>query len=133
MLGRIIEFYRYKDDDGLLTDLLSCSFELLEVKRVFSISNVAYNKSRGNHAAMNSKLLFIVLNGDVRITLSNGKTEEEYIVNANGLFVDSGIWIRADHFSSKDTILIVLSDMTYAECNYINDYSKYLEFVTVNE
>lgn len=108
---------------------LSCLDDTLPFvpRRIFWITDVPeFNIKRGEHAASNADFLYIILNGSVHMVLDDGDSFVNIILNSSNkaLYVRCNTWVIMDEFE-KDTMVLVVSDKTYRECHYVNDYVKF--------
>ncbi|EAJ0863674.1 WxcM-like domain-containing protein, partial [Campylobacter coli] len=94
------------------------------------IFDVPKNTIRGEHANLNSEFFFIVLKGECKIKIDNGKEQKNFILNnpKQGLYIDKMLWKQMYDFS-KDCILLVLSNTLYDANEYIRDYNEFLKAV----
>lgn len=129
MIGQLIELNRYNDTDGYLVSMEPGKDIPFEIRRSFYISGVVKNGKRAEHASLNSKFVFVALEGNIRISLSDGINSEEFIITKGNkaLYVDVCTWIVADQFSSENAVLLVLSNTSYNKCLYENDYHSFIE------
>ena len=117
---KIIEIKSFKDKRGILTPFElnnNCPFD---IKRIFYISNVPNQASRGEHINSESKFLIIAIQGQVTIDiLQDGKTETFVLDSPNkALFLNNSIYKRLYNFSN-DAILLCLSDNYYNKNDYV--------------
>ena len=99
-----------------------------EIKRVFYIFGTQSGISRGNHAHYKANQFLIAVNGSCQITLDNGLSNKKTFLLDKpnlGLFQPALMWGAMYDFSD-DCVLLVLSDMTYDECDYIREYESFL-------
>jgi len=95
------------------------------VKRIF------FNKShqeeiRGDHAHLDCWQTLVCLEGQIKITLDNGKSKEDYILQKKGeaLTIPPKIWGTEKYESGS--YLMVLCSHKYDEKDYIKDYKVFL-------
>ncbi|MDD6824945.1 MAG: FdtA/QdtA family cupin domain-containing protein [Oscillospiraceae bacterium] len=126
MIGRIATLNRFFDDDGILVCMENGDTLPFAIERLFYITGVSGQATRGNHASHNAKMAFIALNGNITIELNDGVNSEVYLMQKQTeiLLVEKMTWIVAKDFS-KDAILLVVSDKRYKDCDYITDYLEY--------
>jgi dTDP-4-dehydrorhamnose 3,5-epimerase-like enzyme len=105
-----------------------------EPKRIYWLSKVVANRSRGNHAHKTLRQYFIVLGGVVEIELSNGTESVTHSLcdDGQGLFISPGLWRNLRNFSDNALVLVVC-DQAYDENDYIRDFQAYLEWVQNSE
>jgi len=97
------------------------------IQRVFTIKTVEAC-TRGFHAHKHGTQLLTVLNGECDVICDDGTSRKTYTLNqaAQGLLIPPTIW--AEQAYSPNTILMVLTDHSYDEADYIRDYDAFLEF-----
>ncbi|HED8048619.1 TPA: WxcM-like domain-containing protein [Campylobacter coli] len=127
---KLINLKYFDDKNSTLIAIekqVNCPFE---IKRIFYIFDVPKNTIRGEHANLNSKFFFIVLKGECKIKIDNGKEQKNFILNnpKQGLYIDKMLWKQMYDFS-KDCILLVLSNTLYDANEYIRDYNEFLKAV----
>ncbi|EIX1387513.1 WxcM-like domain-containing protein [Campylobacter coli] len=127
---KLINLKYFDDKNSTLIAIekqVNCPFE---IKRIFYIFDVPKNTTRGEHANLNSEFFFIVLKGECKIKIDNGKEQKNFILNnpKQGLYIDKMLWKQMYDFS-KDCILLVLSNTLYDANEYIRDYNEFLKAV----
>ncbi|EAC1339064.1 WxcM-like domain-containing protein [Campylobacter coli] len=127
---KLINLKYFDDKNSTLIAIekqVNCPFE---IKRIFYIFDVPKNTIRGEHANLNSEFFFIVLKGECKIKIDNGKEQKKFILNnpKQGLYIDKMLWKQMYDFS-KDCILLVLSNTLYDANEYIRDYNEFLKAV----
>ena len=127
---KLINLKYFDDKNSTLIAIekqVNCPFE---IQRIFYIFDVPKNTIRGEHANLNSEFFFIVLKGDCKIKIDNGKEQKNFILNnpKQGLYIDKMLWKQMYDFS-KDCILLVLSNTLYDANEYIRDYNEFLKAV----
>ena len=98
-------------------------------KRIFFVRPQSDEQERGGHAHRISWQMLMVLNGTCVITVDDGENRKDIILKSNkaALTIPPGLWSR-QVYKTKDTILMVVSDMTYDEGDYIRDYQVFKQF-----
>ena len=98
------------------------------IERVFVIS-AEQACDRGAHAHKKCNQLLVCLNGQVELTIKDGKNEKNIMMSnpAKGILVPAGLW--AEQSYGNDSILMVLTDQPYDESDYIRGYNDYLKHV----
>lgn len=101
-----------------------------EIKRVFYIYGTQQDAPRGNHSHYKTKQYLIAVNGKCKVTLTDGRHETTYDLDApnKGIFQDALIWGSMHDFSS-DCVLLVLADHFYDASDYITNYQEFLSIV----
>jgi hypothetical protein len=104
-----------------------------ETKRVYYLYDVPNRADRGGHAHKELRQLIIAISGSFDIELFDGVNTIKYTLNQpdQGLLIVPGIWRNLNNFSGGGVCLVLASNC-YAECDYIRDYSEYLELKNGN-
>ena len=91
-----------------------------EVKRLFYLTDVPKEVSRGRHAYRETKQVLICVSGEVKVKCSEGELEVVYHLrdNKQGLYLEPQVWREAYDFS-EGAVLLVLSSKVYSEEDYI--------------
>lgn len=116
----------FKDIRGKLTVFEPLKNIPFEIKRVFCISDVGQNQSRGAHAHFRVKQFLVAVQGSCRIDLDDGNEKKSYLLDGTdqGVFQDAMVWGNMSEFS-KDCVLLVLASEVYEEEDYIHDYDEF--------
>ncbi len=127
---KLIDLNSFGDARGKLIALekgRNCPFD---VKRVFYIFDTTENVVRGGHANRNSEFLFVPICGSCRIKIDNGYKTIDVLLNnpSKALYLDKMLWKEMYDFSCN-AILLVLTNTTYDENEYIKNYDTYLKEV----
>ncbi len=124
----LIKFKKIQDKYGNLTPIEGTRDIPFEVKRVYYISDVEQNVTRGYHSHKNLHQVLICLNGSVKIRLKNPASEEVIELNDSsiGLYIGPMIWREMFDFSEGSVLLVLASDF-YKEEDYIRNYDFYIE------
>lgn len=90
-----------------------------EVKRLFYLTDVPKQVSRGRHAYHETKQVLICVSGKVKVKCQEGEREVIYHLrdNKQGLYLEPRIWREAYDFS-EGAVLLVLSSKEYDEEDY---------------
>ena len=74
--------------------------------------------------------MLINLQGSVKIVIDDGRQKDTVILNKahQGVYLDKMVWKDMCEFSS-DSILLVLSSMSYDASEYIRDYDEFVREV----
>lgn len=99
-----------------------------EIKRVYYITKVPENVTRGFHSHRKLEQVLLCLNGSVKIRVKTPENEEIIMLNdpSEGLYIGHMIWREMFDFT-PDTVLMVLASEHYTESDYIRDYEQYKE------
>lgn len=116
-----------KDNRGYLNyiDLEDCSIPF-KPTRIFYITNVPTNCTRGNHAHKLCEQFLIALSGKIQITLNDGTTESQLTLNNpnEGIYIPTGIW-SCQKFLDTNSCLVVLASHKYIQSEYISDINLF--------
>ena len=93
-----------------------------EVKRLFYLTDVPKEVSRGQHAYCATKQVLICLSGEVKLKCQEGEREGVYHLcdNKQGLYLEPHVWREAYEFS-EGAVLLVLSSKEYSKDDYIKN------------
>ncbi|PJI08940.1 MULTISPECIES: sugar 3,4-ketoisomerase [Clostridium] len=124
----LIKLKDITDKYGHLTPIESKIDIPFEIKRVYYITRVEADITRGFHSHRKLHQVLICLNGSVKIRLKNPNGEEVVELNdpATGLYIGPLIWREMFDFS-EGSVLLVLASEYYDEKDYIRNYDFYLE------
>jgi hypothetical protein len=116
------ELQRAEDSRGLLSIFNSLEDLPFEVKRVFFLSNVPPNKSRGAHGHFRCEQYFFCLSGSCKIQFSTTLNEGELTLSTSvgGLLVPPGVYLELSNFTADCVIGIFASD-TFDSSDYFYD------------
>jgi mannose-6-phosphate isomerase-like protein (cupin superfamily) len=100
-----------------------------ETKRIYYISNVPENDTRGAHAHKNLDQIFFAITGSFNMTVTDGFITETVELKAHemGYFLPAGHWRDLYNFTN-DAVCLVLASEHYDESDYIRSYEEYLEW-----
>jgi UDP-2-acetamido-3-amino-2,3-dideoxy-glucuronate N-acetyltransferase len=118
----------YSDETGTLSVLDFSSNELpFTPKRMFYIYGSSYSVTRGEHAHLSCKQMFIQISGECKITLHNSTGRGSCTLNNPkvGILADEMTWCEISN-SSKDSVLLVLASDAYDPDDYIYDYTDFM-------
>lgn len=106
------------------------SLNFSPVKRMFYIDGFENNElpvKRGDHSIMNFNEFLLILEGKIKLTLTNQKKEkEEFILSKNDThIIKSKTWIEYEVLDNSTKIL-VLCDKEYSESIKIHDFHKFI-------
>lgn len=123
-----IEFKNLGDARGDLVSIEANKNIPFSVNRVYYLVNTQVGKSRGFHAHKKLQQVLICLKGRCTVTLDDGKSREEVVLNSfsEGILIDSLIW-REMHDFTDDCVLLVIANEYYDESDYIRSYTHFLE------
>jgi dTDP-4-dehydrorhamnose 3,5-epimerase-like enzyme len=97
------------------------------IARVFTIKATT-DTTRGLHVHKECSQLLVVLEGECYVICDDGKEKKEFILNKSdcGILIPPTIWAEQQY--KQGTILMVLTDKTYDESDYIRNYDDFLQF-----
>jgi mannose-6-phosphate isomerase-like protein (cupin superfamily) len=98
-------------------------------KRIYYISNVPENDSRGAHAHKKLDQVFFAVSGNFSLTVTDGSITEtvELREHESGYFLPAGYWRDLKNFTNN-AVCLVLASEHYDESDYIRSFEDYLEW-----
>lgn len=126
-----IEFKRIGGQVGHLTAIEGGQDIPFEVRRIYYITGVPGDVTRGFHSHRRLEQVLLCLNGSVKIRVKTPMAEEIVPLRENsiGLYIGHMVWREMFDFS-PGAVLMVLASEHYTEADYIRDYDRYLEEAT---
>lgn len=123
---KIINLPNFDDHRGKMSVLEAEQALPFRPQRVFFIYDVPPDQIRGEHANLKTKFVIVAISGSIKITVSNGKEEESFILDSptKGLFLDSNTWKTMNNFS-KNAILLIIADTRYDKNEYITNFEVF--------
>ncbi|WP_026887162.1 sugar 3,4-ketoisomerase [Clostridium beijerinckii] len=99
-----------------------------DIKRIYYITKVPQDISRGFHAHRKLHQVLICLNGSVKIKVKSPKEESEFTLDnsAVGLYIGPYVWREMYDFSEGAVLLVLASDY-YDEDDYIRNIDFYMK------
>lgn len=127
---KVIDFQELGDPRGHLVVAESNKEVPFLIQRIFYIYGTKDGVVRGQHANRESEFMLINLQGSVKIVIDDGRQKDTVILNKahQGVYLDKMVWKDMCEFSS-DSILLVLSSMSYDSSEYIRDYDEFVREV----
>ncbi|WP_353106552.1 sugar 3,4-ketoisomerase [Acetoanaerobium noterae] len=127
---KVIDFQELGDPRGHLVVAESNKEVPFLIRRIFYIYGTKDGVVRGQHANRESEFMLINLQGSVKIVIDDGRQKDTVILNKahQGVYLDKMVWKDMCEFSS-DSILLVLSSMSYDASEYIRDYDEFVREV----
>ena len=127
---KVIDFQELGDPRGHLVVAESNKEVPFLIQRIFYIYGTKEGVVRGKHANRESEFMLINLQGSVKIVIDDGRQKDTVILNKahQGVYLDKMVWKDMCEFSS-DSILLVLSSMSYDASEYIRDYDEFVREV----
>lgn len=109
-------------------------FELgkLKIKRIFSISGVKKNITRGYHAHKYDTQIITVPYGKIKFKTYDGKNKKSFIVGSPNIaiIVKPYVWTETTYLK-KNTIVTVYSSHSYNEKSYIRSIDEFEKIIRV--
>lgn len=98
-----------------------------KVSRIYFISNVSSEFSRGRHAHKSLQQVMWSIGGDITVCLDDGYEQQEFRLrdSSNYIHVPAGLWREISNFDINAT-LMVAANQEYDETDYIRDYDELL-------
>ena len=131
-LIKFIEFPALGDERGSLVALEAEKTVPFPIKRVYYIFGTNAGVSRGFHAHKKLQQVALCITGKCRMILDDGRQRNEVWLDSpnKGLIIGDLVW-REMHDFSEDCVLLVLASEHYDEADYIRDYDKFKNQVTL--
>ena len=125
---KILNLEKINHSSNLIVAEIKKNFNFL-CKRFFFIIGKK-NEIRGNHAHKKQLQLIVCLTGSCQLDFDNGFEKKSILLNTNtiGIKVSAKTW-GVQKYLEKNTILLVLSDSSYDEKDYIRDYKEFKNFI----
>ncbi|BDF71414.1 dTDP-6-deoxy-3,4-keto-hexulose isomerase [Oscillospiraceae bacterium] len=123
---KMINFKRLQGELGVLTAIEAGSEVPFGVQRVYYITDVPQNVTRGFHSHRDLEQVLLCLNGEVKIRVKT-PYENEIIRLRNdsvGLYIGHMVWREMFNFT-PGSVLMVLASKHYDENDYIRDAQAY--------
>ncbi len=116
------------DEYGHLTPIESQIDVPFEIKRVYYITKVMPDVTRGFHSHRKLHQVLICLNGSIKIRLKNPLEEETIELDAPsvGLYIGPNVWREMFDFSPGSVLLVLASDH-YDEADYVRNFDNYMD------
>ena len=131
-LIKFIDFPALGDERGSLVALEAEKTVPFPIKRVYYIFGTNAGVSRGFHAHKKLQQVALCITGKCRMILDDGRQRNEVWLDSpnKGLIIEDLVW-REMHDFSEDCVLLVLASEHYDEADYIRDYDKFKNQVTL--
>ncbi len=124
----IIPLSSFSDSRGRLSFVDFNSLRGLDIKRIFTISNIPPGVIRGNHAHKSCTQLLHAVVPDILLELDGSNYSIQVKMDTPDviLVIPPKIWVKFSASSPK-SVLNVLATEFYDKDDYINDYDKFRE------
>lgn len=128
---KIINLQNHLGSDGSISILEFNELSSLTPKRLFFISDVSPNKSRGFHAHKECIQLLIAAHGICTLDITKGNKNIKLIMDTPefGVLLPRMTW-ATQTYHDKNTVLIVLASHSYDKKDYIEDFEIYSQMVS---
>jgi UDP-2-acetamido-3-amino-2,3-dideoxy-glucuronate N-acetyltransferase len=102
-----------------------------EVRRMFFVSNVPRNVTRGHHAHRSCHQFLICVQGEIDVDLDDGNSKTTINLGSTniGIHVPPMVW-GVHHNYSAGACLMVLASEDYNRDEYISDYDEFRRLVS---
>ena len=123
---KIINLQNHLGFDGSISILEFNELSNLTPKRLFFVSDVPPNKSRGFHAHKECIQLLIAAHGVCTLEIKKGDRSLKLIMDSPeiGVLLPAMTW-ATQTYKDKNTVLIVLASHSYDPKDYIEDFEMY--------
>jgi mannose-6-phosphate isomerase-like protein (cupin superfamily) len=124
-----IQVTNFLDNRGKLDIAEFQNIGKFETKRIYYISSVPENDSRGAHAHKNLDQVFFAVAGKFNMTVTDGSNTDTVELKAHqlGYFLPAGHWRDLSNFTN-DAVCVVLASEHYDENDYIRSFEEFLEW-----
>lgn len=128
-----VEVQNFTDFRGIINVLELASETYFKVQRIYYLSDIPSDVSRGKHAHKELNQIFLCLSGSFELTVTNGRETETVVLHehSNGYFLPLGHWRELNNFT-PNAICLVLASKHYDESDYIHSYKEFLEWRKIN-
>ena len=126
---RKIEVNNFYDSRGNL-DVAEISNEIdFHVKRIYYISGVPNEESRGGHAHKTLEQIFFAVAGSFTLNVFDGESTNPILIEAHkcGYYLAKGLWRELTNFS-PNAVCVVLASEQYDSEDYLltkDEYAKW--------
>ena len=127
---KIINFQLNEDDRGSLVVMESMKQIPFDIKRIFYTYGVKDDKSRANHANIDSEFVMVAVCGSVTVLVDDGKKKEEFVLDdpSKGLYIPNLTWKKMYNFKDN-AVVMVIANTLYNKDEYINNYDDFIKYV----
>jgi len=125
----IITLKQIQNRAGNITPVTGNENLPFKIRRVFYIYDIPGGQDRGAHAHKECHQFLVAASGSFEIEMDDGVNKRTVALNRPyyGLHLPPGIWAAEKGFSSGAVCLVLVSH-PYDECDYIREYTHYLQF-----
>lgn len=100
------------------------------IKRVYWISEVPAQETRGNHAHIENQQVLCCVSGSISITLKDQRGEHNTFhlkPSDEALFVPNMLW-KEIQFNEPDSILLALASKEFEDADYIKSWDEFSNY-----
>jgi dTDP-4-dehydrorhamnose 3,5-epimerase-like enzyme len=125
-----IPISRFIDDRGQLSVLEPELGLPFTVRRLYWISGVPENESRGKHGHKELEQVFVCLMGSFSLMISNGSQSETVLLSekSDAVYVPKEMWRELSNFSDS-AVCLVLASRNYDTGDYLNSMEDFLSWI----
>lgn len=123
-----------RDSRGLLGVSEIADFGAFPVKRIYYITDVPSEISRGAHGHKKLEQIFFCLSGSFELSVTDSRLTDRVtlLCGDRGFFVPKGLWRDLTKFS-RDCVCLVLASESYDPDDYIYSFAEFSEWKRNNE
>jgi hypothetical protein len=122
-------FWRFPTSADARGELTVAEFAAMPfaVRRIFFISHVPPDQTRGEDAEKIGDKLLLAINGSMVVTIDDGARKQTIPLRdpSAGVLIPSKTWCAIGGFS-EGAVLAVFASLPYDEANQIRDYAEFL-------
>ena len=125
----MLVFKHFNDGNGSLVPIELTNQFPFDVKRVFYVYGVPIEKNRrGAHSHYKTEQVLICLNGAIKVTCKDGKSEKTFLLKhpSQALYIPEMIWGEQEYLI-KDSVLLVLTNTVYDKNDYVENWQEFLK------
>lgn len=125
--AKLIEIRKFDDVRGSLSFVENGELPF-PVERVFWISGVPSDKTRGGHAHRICAEIVFPVCGSFDMFVDDHHGQRTYKMNQKnvGIYIGPNVWCELRNFA-PDTVCVVLASHPYIAEGYINDYNEFTQ------
>ncbi len=125
---RLIQLSENVDERGRLSFLEGSVHIPFDIRRVFWISGVPQDKTRGGHAHWTCHEVVFPVTGSFEIEVDDGERCSciELKDSRTGVLIPAGVWCELRRFA-PGTVCVVVASEAYDAGGYVHDREEFLE------
>lgn len=126
---KFINIPQVSDSRGSLTYLNNLKEIPFEIKRVFYVSSVPKNQTRGAHAHKKLQEVLIALTGSFDVEIANKDNCDVVTLNSNniGLFLPPSSWRVVKNYS-PGAICLSLCSEEFDDSDYLHTWQDFIKY-----